>query len=120
MTRALIESPGLLHPLLLVLYCSFAAAYKPYILITGANHAQTTQSPVNEARGDLPAALSDAEALSGFSRVIGAFLTAHEGVNEGVKREAVAELVGMCGATAEMIGAYYMANGEGRMRGGWE
>jgi hypothetical protein len=94
--------------------CSFAAAFKPYILIPGANHGQTTQDPINVARGDMPATAADADALLQYGRTIGAFLVAHEGGSEDIRQSAATELLQMCRATAEMIGPYFMANGEGK------
>lgn len=92
--------------------CRFAAAHQPFILVCGANHAQTSNGAPNYTSGDIPAHTEYAAAADVFARAIGAFITAHEGAGKSSRQAATDELLLMVRQTAELIGPYFMASGE--------
>lgn len=102
----------LLASLLLLLSCSYAAAHQPFILVPGANHAQTSNGVPNYARGDIPATAEFAATTEHLGKAVASFVTSHQAAQKSDRQAAADELLVMVRKTAEMLGPYFMASGE--------
>lgn len=91
--------------------CSYAAAHQPFILIPGANHAQTSNGVANYARGDIPATTEYASTTEQLGKAVGAFMSSHQAARKSEREAAADELLVMVRRTAEMLGPYFMASG---------
>lgn len=90
---------------------SYAASHQPFILVPGANHAQTSNGVPNYARGDIPPTVEYATATEQLSHAIASFVTSHQAVQKNDRQAAADELLVMVRRTAEMLGPYFMASG---------
>eukprot|EP00879_Flechtneria_rotunda_P016930 GHRR01017724.1.p1 GENE.GHRR01017724.1~~GHRR01017724.1.p1 ORF type:complete len:443 (+),score=162.76 GHRR01017724.1:567-1895(+) len=98
----------------------FAAAHQPFVLVPGANHAQTSNAPQpNFARGDIVAQADQAAAVDAFGKAIGTLLTCHEGADRSTRQAATDQLLVMVRETAESVGPYFMASGMGDLGAAW-
>ncbi|KAK9827708.1 hypothetical protein WJX81_003245 [Elliptochloris bilobata] len=100
-----------------------AAAYKPFILAPGVNHAQFAEdSPRNVARGDIASPLPDAEATARIAEVVALFLDAHLGAGAEVPEEtpAAGDLLDRAVATAAWVSPFSAALGRGDLAQLWE
>lgn len=108
----------LLFLLLGLCRCRFAAAHQPFVLIPGANHADTSNGVFNNSRGDIPSQADLTIAQTQMGTALGAFMTAHESVDAGARTAAVDELLLRVRQTAELVGPYFMASGAPRPSAG--
>lgn len=92
---------------------SYAAAHQPFVLIPGANHAQTSNGVINTSRGDIEATLDYAAATEQLAAAVAAFVTSHQAVQKGDRQAAGDGLLVMVRRTAEMVAPYFMASGGG-------
>lgn len=105
------------YPPVLVLVCeiwcdvSYAAAHQPFILVPGANHAQTSNGVPNYARGDIPATAEYGATTEQLGKAVASFLTSHQAAQKSERQAAADELLVMVRRTAEMLGPYFMASG---------
>lgn len=90
---------------------SYAASHQPFILVPGANHAQTSNGVPNYARGDIAPTVEYAVATEQLSHAIASFVTSHQAVQKHDRQAAADELLVMVRRTAEMLGPYFMASG---------
>lgn len=97
----------------------YAASHQPFILVPGANHAQTSNGVPNYARGDIAPTVEYAVATEQLSHAIASFVTSHQAVQKHDRQAAADELLVMVRRTAEMLGPYFMASGMGDICSAW-
>lgn len=90
---------------------SYAASHQPFILVPGANHAQTSNGVPNYARGDIPPTAEYAATTEQLGKAVASFVTSHQAAAKSERQAAADELLVMVRRTAEMLGPYFMASG---------
>lgn len=108
--RSALVAGGQLLPLLHVL-SRFAAAHKPFILVPGVNHGQTSNGISRYERGDLHATVPYDKAVADLGMAVASFMTAQEAQEDAVKGDATAKLLHLVQQASDMIAPYLKATG---------
>jgi hypothetical protein len=88
-----------------------AAAYRPIVLVPGANHGQTTGGGPNLPRGDIPSNADVNASTASLAEMVSAFLAAHESPEAADRQDGVQALLAGVRNTSRLLAPYLSLRG---------